>query len=106
MELYLKFYLDLFAVYSTVLLFYRNIYFNLNMQGLLWIVIFVFASTIEGSAGVSTNLIHQLGSNQSIRTLNECSRTNKVHKGHDIIHVQYGHDQLLQFRLSTLHNHA
>ena len=76
------------------------------MQGLLWIVIFVFASTIEGSAGVSTNPIHRLGSNQSIRTLNECSRTNKVHKRHDTIHVQYGHDQLLQFRLSTLHNHA
>ena len=74
------------------------------MQGLLWIVIFVFASTIKGSAGVSTNPIHQLGSNQSIRTLNECSRTNKVHKGHDTIHVQFR--QLLQFRLSTLHNHA
>ena len=47
-----------------------------------------------------------MGSNQSIRTLNECSRTNKVHKRHDTIHVQYRHDQLLQFRLITLHNHA
>ena len=76
------------------------------MQGQLWIVIFVLDRTIEGSAGVSTNSIHQLGSNQSIRTLKDNSRANKVHKSHDTIQVQYRCDQLLQLRLSTLHNHA
>ena len=96
----------LLGVLPRILSGFNDICFNLNMRGQLWIVIFVLVSTIQGSAGVSTNSIHRSGSNQSIRTLKDYSRANKVHKSHDTIQVQYGCDQLLQLRLSTLHNHA
>ena len=76
------------------------------MQGQLWIVIFVLVRHNWGISWSFYQFYSSIRSNKSIRTLKDYSRANKVHKSHDTIQMQYRHDQLLQLRLSTLHNHA